>query len=1225
MSGSPARKATRKKEWREEAWRRGRVTVEVLGARGLPPSDPVAAVRLVDVVARQPLAPPLDTSVRTSVVKNTKEPEWSDEKFLFDGVGPALPYVRVQLLDYNGPRHRPRLLGAVDVSLEALQRLGGAHGSVAAQWYPLKVEGEERGAVSLKVDLLPLSAMEPKALAIRDALESRWFPDIIGDDLDELAEEKAPNCLKVAVVRAKDLRPVDDGTIGRHQSNPLVCLDVVGAGGIGAEVETLVEEDDCDPVWGSTLTAPLPVNVDVKTMALRVRVLDVDEDRITSRKLMGCCAFRLDRLPSQLEEDGSSVATWYALTPGPDDIDDDDRGEILLACRLVHEPSLLKVDDTPFFSEEAIDDEMLNRAPNEVRVAVLRCEALHAPPTAAWRPLQRTVTMANPYVSVSVEPGDGFVQKTRTMFADLNPIFDEAFAFEIDGEAVAEAEDNTNTCVVADCFARDGVDGLDAFIGRARMPLGALAREPGQVGRAWVPLLDERDQIRGRCLMEAQCVWDASHIFAPFDVSQDRDLGPFPPNELSVAVFRARGVPPPPPKSYDRFDRKEVAIELTVPGLNEPLQIGARQRTGAPLWRAVQTVELSAPDEYSTTPQNNWESLQEYEIGLTLKDHSVLGKGAVPLANLCDSLPRRTFSGWVALRAPDGAEADVHLDKWRCGVFVALHWSHNPVLHYEPFSPNQDENVKQHPNELCVAIVRARGLKAPDGEACASVLLAVPTADGEDVEHEVETQPRQGSDPAWKEAFFLGLEDPFLRKHPPIVQLGVRSRGLSLGRGDLPLRLGLDRKVHTEWVSLQDDGYSVGGGAVEVRFMLRYNEALDRFHDPHVKDRLAAQKAVKSAQSYLLQLEEERERRTRIDEALKRDSRMAAAACERARVYLEELDEARKESLPDALKGGEKDDGIYRECAAGLAHQVRAYLEKAEREGRLRQALNERGSSRGRNLLHVAAINNRVACLDVLLHDFSAPCNPRSLLGRDTPLHLACQRGHRYACFLLCQAGADPTIQNKFGATPLHYCTKRSICRLLLRHGASILVRDSNGRTVLEAAEQNDAPEETLKEIQLVKAMQERARYQANLELDAIKLAKFNAAMAAREERATRAAKAAAIKAQRDDYMKWRRGTVTGNQVLAERTQRQRTEERWARMTDAKEIDPLQERKIEASRTMDGGFFAAGLASFTKGVWSGNDDAAQRDRKSMGVDGNAAAKAAGALAATPGRLVAGKL
>ena len=90
--------------------------------------------------------------------------------------------------------------------------------------------------------------------------------------------------------------------------------------------------------------------------------------------------------------------------------------------------------------------------------------------------------------------------------------------------------------------------------------------------------------------------------------------------------------------------------------------------------------------------------------------------------------------------------------------------------------------------------------------------------------------------------------------------------------------------------------------------------------------------------------------------------------------------------------------GIYRECAAGLADQVRVYLEKAEREGRLRQALNERGSSRGRGLLHVAALNNQLECLDVLLHDFGAPCNPRSLLGRDTPLHLAAQQGHRKAC-----------------------------------------------------------------------------------------------------------------------------------------------------------------------------------------------------------------------------------
>ena len=264
----------------------------------------------------------------------------------------------------------------------------------------------------------------------------------------------------------------------------------------------------------------------------------------------------------------------------------------------------------------------------------------------------------------------------------------------------------------------------------------------------------------------------------------------------------------------------------------------------------------------------------------------------------------------------------------------------------------------------------------------------------------------------------------------------------------------------------------------------------------------------------------------------------------------------------------------------------------------------------------MAALNNQLECLDVLLHDFGAPVNPRSLLGRDTPLHLAAQQGHRKACFLLCQAGADATIQNKFGATPLHYTTKRSICRMLLRHGANILVRDCNGKTVLEAAEANNAPEETIKEIHSVKMDQERERYAANMELDQKRRDVFNANMAAREERATRAKREAAIKAQRDDYMNWKHGRITGNQVLAERLQRQQTEERWARMTKVKEIDPEQERRIEASRSMSGvqgGGFAKGMRMFTKGAWSGNDDEAQRGRKRMGEGGGS--HAVGALAA----------
>ena len=148
---------------------------------------------------------------------------------------------------------------------------------------------------------------------------------MIADDVVDLSEG-APNCLRVAVIRAKDLRAVDDGTIGRKQSNPLVVVDVVAPGQLCDEVETTTIEDDLDPVWCQSLNAPLPESIDVRTLALRVRVLDYDEDRITKRRLMGQTAFRLDRLPKQLEEDGSSVAKWYALGPGPDDIDDDDTG-----------------------------------------------------------------------------------------------------------------------------------------------------------------------------------------------------------------------------------------------------------------------------------------------------------------------------------------------------------------------------------------------------------------------------------------------------------------------------------------------------------------------------------------------------------------------------------------------------------------------------------------------------------------------------------------------------------------------------------------------------------------------------------------------------------------------------------------------------------------------------------------------------------------------------------
>ena len=120
------------------------------------------------------------------------------------------------------------------------------------------------------------------------------------------------------------------------------------------------------------------------------------------------------------------------------------------------------------------------------------------------------------------------------------------------------------------------------------------------------------------------------------------------------------------------------------------------------------------------------------------------------------------------------------------------------------------------------------------------------------------------------------------------------------------------------------------------------------------------------------------------------------------------------------------DDQIYQDVADGDVAKVAAHLDAADGRGDLRKALEERGSSRGRSLLHVAAMTGQIEVLRMLVEDYGANIGIRSLLGRDTPLHLAAQNGHRYACFVLIQYGASADLPNKFGATPLHWLNQSS-------------------------------------------------------------------------------------------------------------------------------------------------------------------------------------------------------
>jgi ankyrin repeat protein len=89
----------------------------------------------------------------------------------------------------------------------------------------------------------------------------------------------------------------------------------------------------------------------------------------------------------------------------------------------------------------------------------------------------------------------------------------------------------------------------------------------------------------------------------------------------------------------------------------------------------------------------------------------------------------------------------------------------------------------------------------------------------------------------------------------------------------------------------------------------------------------------------------------------------------------------------------------------------------------------------------------------------------------ETPLHLAAWDGHLDVVELLLEHGANPNIQeNKYGKTPLHYAVSRrlenkfgrtllhftvsrrhvDVARVLLDHGADPTISDNKGRTPLD-------------------------------------------------------------------------------------------------------------------------------------------------------------------------------
>ena len=154
---------------------------------------------------------------------------------------------------------------------------------------------------------------------------------------------------------------------------------------------------------------------------------------------------------------------------------------------------------------------------------------------------------------------------------------------------------------------------------------------------------------------------------------------------------------------------------------------------------------------------------------------------------------------------------------------------------------------------------------------------------------------------------------------------------------------------------------------------------------------------------------------------------------------------------------------------------------------------------------------------------------------------------------------------NKFGQSALHHAVKLSVCRLLLRHGARADELDLRGRSAAQTARERGADEDVVRELNATSCEQQRACYLREIQDAQKEAGVYEASVAVKAEQRRVEQGFERASAQRADYLEWRTGEVSGNEVLARRLKRRDREARWARIMAGPTPHEKKETKIPAA------------------------------------------------------------